>query len=773
MDKNANVSKIVLTFLIVSVGLCFVDSDIVKAQYPNERTVNKLVEIDMTIPGIFEGPVKLRGTAQLEWSEVIIQPDDHHLVEMQLADMKLYGNHPELGEVRISINPELASLGSSLSLDPYEDFPAESFFDVYFYMELPGPFPGDTLYNVVPLHLEAVIDQMPPYFNEYASTGPVNLMSLTTGIEMGTVNTWYDEMIPWSEPGIYTFVDKNGDVAVVDDGIVQVQTQLSGDLEIIQADFGIRPLGDTGPFTNFYTDLDGTELRRATSSPLGSGDGWSGYLNVTDYVGPEGGYFEVESEITDLFFNIWRDTVDMFLDPTTPIPEIISPEEDSIGIFEPDSTSDVNYTSADEDITNGFLLVFKIADYDRTLVAIDQYGLGTDYDNGACGPTAAASCLKYWADNGHPELEHPEGDTDRPAQSPEDTARELGESMDTDSNGTSDSDMESGIEDYLDEHGCDGWSVDREYLDDGVSSLAKIFEEFQANGEDVILLLSDTTSSGGGGGGVDTVGHAVTMGSRETSIEIGFFPPSVDIKNKIDFMDPAGGGSTADNEYETSTDSSYADGLSLGGYSLGGGGSNARIDGYIKVSPPEGEGGGSGMLAFGLSKAHPGSPSFTEGEWNEVDSRAAQGNGNIDTLSWNTTGYPPGTYLMQVVVQDAGGVQARDLRLCIIPDRTTDVDENDTPRHRSELLGNYPNPFNPMTNIKFRIDKKTKVSFTIYDIAGRVVKKLLDQELIEPGVHSIKWDGMNNEGKRVASGVYFCRMKTPNSDSVVKVIMVR
>ncbi|MGE5314149.1 MAG: C-GCAxxG-C-C family (seleno)protein [Acidobacteriota bacterium] len=71
---------------------------------------------------------------------------------------------------------------------------------------------------------------------------------------------------------------------------------------------------------------------------------------------------------------------------------------------------------------------------------------------------------------------------------------------------------------------------------------------------------------------------------------------------------------------------------------------------------------------------------------------------------------------------------------------------------------NYPNPFNPATNIEFSVPKSEKVSVVIYDIQGREVKKLVDQESFEAGSYSVEWNGTDNSGGNVVSGIYFARM---------------
>lgn len=73
------------------------------------------------------------------------------------------------------------------------------------------------------------------------------------------------------------------------------------------------------------------------------------------------------------------------------------------------------------------------------------------------------------------------------------------------------------------------------------------------------------------------------------------------------------------------------------------------------------------------------------------------------------------------------------------------------------LYGNYPNPFNPSTTIRFDLPEMAIVSLRVYDIKGRQVARLVDAEL-DAGYHSIVWDGTDELGVPVASGVYICRL---------------
>jgi parallel beta-helix repeat protein len=75
-----------------------------------------------------------------------------------------------------------------------------------------------------------------------------------------------------------------------------------------------------------------------------------------------------------------------------------------------------------------------------------------------------------------------------------------------------------------------------------------------------------------------------------------------------------------------------------------------------------------------------------------------------------------------------------------------------------DLIGNYPNPFNPSTTITYALPADSKVEVIIYDIMGREVKTLVNGNN-GIGYKEVVWDGRNNEGRQVSSGIYICRLK--------------
>jgi hypothetical protein len=88
------------------------------------------------------------------------------------------------------------------------------------------------------------------------------------------------------------------------------------------------------------------------------------------------------------------------------------------------------------------------------------------------------------------------------------------------------------------------------------------------------------------------------------------------------------------------------------------------------------------------------------------------------------------------------------------------------------LSQNSPNPFNPATTIKFTVPEDGYVSLIIYDVAGRRVRTLVDGHL-KADFYRAVWDGTNEKGGRVASGVYFYRLKAGKNVMSKKMVLLR
>ncbi|MCL2065658.1 MAG: T9SS type A sorting domain-containing protein [Candidatus Cloacimonetes bacterium] len=94
------------------------------------------------------------------------------------------------------------------------------------------------------------------------------------------------------------------------------------------------------------------------------------------------------------------------------------------------------------------------------------------------------------------------------------------------------------------------------------------------------------------------------------------------------------------------------------------------------------------------------------------------------------------------------------------------------PVPQTELLSNFPNPFNPETTIRFNIAVDSPVSIDIYNIRGQKVRRVFDG-LVERGSHSVIWDGRDEEGRELGSGVYLYRMVTSEESMVRRMVLLR
>ena len=140
-------------------------------------------------------------------------------------------------------------------------------------------------------------------------------------------------------------------------------------------------------------------------------------------------------------------------------------------------------------------------------------------------------------------------------------------------------------------------------------------------------------------------------------------------------------------------------------------------------------------------------------EWLTVDpTNGSLTSGEMDeiTLSFDTEGLEIGQYTSSMLIEDELGEQTS----VPVTLNVTNTGMNDDLPMVTELIGNYPNPFNPSTNIKFSLKTDSKVSLMIYNIRGQKVRTLVNDNL-QAGHHSVVWDGRDDSGKNVSSGVYF------------------
>jgi hypothetical protein len=87
------------------------------------------------------------------------------------------------------------------------------------------------------------------------------------------------------------------------------------------------------------------------------------------------------------------------------------------------------------------------------------------------------------------------------------------------------------------------------------------------------------------------------------------------------------------------------------------------------------------------------------------------------------------------------------------------------------LNQNHPNPFNPETVVPFSLPQAGEVHLAIYNALGQEIR-LLTSGVKEAGFHRITWDGTNQNGQHVASGIYFVRLQVANAHASVRKMML-
>lgn len=88
-------------------------------------------------------------------------------------------------------------------------------------------------------------------------------------------------------------------------------------------------------------------------------------------------------------------------------------------------------------------------------------------------------------------------------------------------------------------------------------------------------------------------------------------------------------------------------------------------------------------------------------------------------------------------------------------------------------LTSYPNPFNLQTTMFFNLEQAMPVSFDIFNIRGEKIKTFYKQTFLQSGRRSLVWDGKNDDGEIVGSGVFLCRLKTANREIIRKITLLK
>jgi hypothetical protein len=96
------------------------------------------------------------------------------------------------------------------------------------------------------------------------------------------------------------------------------------------------------------------------------------------------------------------------------------------------------------------------------------------------------------------------------------------------------------------------------------------------------------------------------------------------------------------------------------------------------------------------------------------------------------------------------------------------------PRFVNALYQAQPNPANPSATIRYTIAEKGRVSLRIFDVGGRLVRTLVDEmQTPAEAAFEVVWDGMNEQGQRVGSGVFLYQIDAPGFSSAKKLVILK
>jgi len=92
--------------------------------------------------------------------------------------------------------------------------------------------------------------------------------------------------------------------------------------------------------------------------------------------------------------------------------------------------------------------------------------------------------------------------------------------------------------------------------------------------------------------------------------------------------------------------------------------------------------------------------------------------------------------------------------------------------YKTELFSNFPNPFNPETTIAFSLSNVGNVVINVYNVRGQRVRTLLNEQR-EPGHHSVVWNGTDDNGRAVSSGIYLYRIVAGEYTSMRRMLLLK
>ena len=136
------------------------------------------------------------------------------------------------------------------------------------------------------------------------------------------------------------------------------------------------------------------------------------------------------------------------------------------------------------------------------------------------------------------------------------------------------------------------------------------------------------------------------------------------------------------------------------------------------------------------------------------------------------------------IMKDTSNPEQTEFWYLVVSDKTVEAEEDMVIENANpelpevfSLSPNYPNPFNPATTIKFQLPEKNgtatvRTVLRVYDILGRVVRTIVDEDM-SPGFYTKQWDGLNDKGVGISSGVYFYSIMAGDFRQTKKMLLIK
>jgi len=147
-------------------------------------------------------------------------------------------------------------------------------------------------------------------------------------------------------------------------------------------------------------------------------------------------------------------------------------------------------------------------------------------------------------------------------------------------------------------------------------------------------------------------------------------------------------------------------------------------------------------------------------------------NHGVWTVSFKTAGCTPGNYYIIMDVKDSCDNTGRDSSKVLVKSSTGVFDDPKETSFDLSLAQNYPNPFNLRTEISLDLPKDGEVSLKIYNLVGQIVRTLVNQKMNQ-GHYIFFWDGTDQNGREVASGIYFVQLVSKNLVTTRKMVLLK